>query len=115
MFKKNQISIMKRICRFIIIVCVLPSFQVEKLRDMVPDEKTAIKIAEAVWLPIYGKDIYNERPFKASLEGDSIWIVHGSLPKTKKSNNEIHITFGGVAYCHIRKKDGTILQVIHTK
>lgn len=31
----------------------------------VPNKETAIKIAEAIWLPIYGNKIYNSKPFRA--------------------------------------------------
>jgi len=72
-------------------------------RGFVPDEKTAIRIAEAVWLPIYGKHIYNERPFRARLVGD-IWHVTGYLPPN---------LLGGVAEVEISKADGKILRVSH--
>ena len=45
----------------------------------VPDEATAIKIAEVVWTPIYGNSLKAERPFHAKLIGD-VWHVEGSLP-----------------------------------
>jgi hypothetical protein len=36
-------------------------------KGFVPDEKTAIRIAEAVWSPIYGEEqIQGEKPFVAS-------------------------------------------------
>lgn len=97
-------------------IMLFSSFQAEKIGDMVPDKKTAIKIAEAVWLPIYGRMIYNEKPYQAVLVGDTAWLVSGSMPPTKKGNkNVVYIRHGGVAICLIRKKDGTILQVIHGK
>lgn len=71
----------------------------------VSDENTAIKIAEAIWLPIYGEEIYKEKPFHAKLQGDSIWIVEGTL----------HDELGGVACAEIQRKDGKILKVIHGK
>jgi NTF2 fold immunity protein len=72
----------------------------------VPDEKTAIAIAEAVWAPIYGeKKIANEKPFKAKLK-DGTWTVEGSLPK---------LTVGGVAVARISQKDGCILSIGHGK
>ena len=71
----------------------------------VPDETTAIKIAEAVWLPIYGEHIKDEQPFRAKLIGD-VWYVEGSLPEH---------SFGGVAEAQIRKTDGSILRVSHGK
>ena len=78
--------------------------------NYVPDKATAIKIAEAVWLPIYGKKIYTELPFKAILVNDSIWTVAGTLPKSSKK-----IVIGGTAYIEIRKSDCKILKVIHGK
>ena len=70
----------------------------------VPDEKTAIAIAVAVWLPIYGeKQITSEKPFKATLK-DGVWHVTGSLPKG---------WYGGVAEADISKENGRILHVIH--
>lgn len=72
----------------------------------VPDSVTAIRIAEAIWLPIYGNHIYENKPFEAELVGDSLWIVVGSLPKN---------VLGGVPYIEILKKDGKILGVEHGK
>ena len=72
----------------------------------VPDEKTAIKIAEAVWIPIYGEhQIQSEKPFVASLK-NGVWTVEGSLPKGWD---------GGVAIAEISKRDGRILRVSHGK
>lgn len=72
----------------------------------VPNEETAIRIAEAVWLPIYGNLIYDSKPFKAKLIDDSIWVVLGTLPKGY---------VGGTPYAEIQKKDGKVLKVIHGK
>lgn len=70
----------------------------------VPNEETAIRIAEAVLLPIYGNEIYNSKPFHAKLIGDSIWVVEGTLP-------EGHL--GGVPYAAIQKKDGKVVKISH--
>ena len=74
-------------------------------KGFVPDDTTAIKIAEAVWLPIYGNIIYSKKPFKAVLK-KGVWIVEGTLPRNYQ---------GGVPYIEIQKKDGKILKVIHGK
>lgn len=74
--------------------------------DYVPDAETAKKVAEAIWLPIYGNKIYSEKPYVVSLKGDSVWVVTGSISKNKT---------GGVAYIEIRKSDCKILKVIHGK
>ena len=72
----------------------------------VPNRETAIKIAVAIWGPIYGeKKIEKEKPYKAFLK-DGIWYVSGSLPKN---------TVGGVAEAEISKEDGRILRVGHGK
>ena len=76
----------------------------------VPDAKTAIRIAAAVWSPIYGERmIQGERPFHASLNR-GISTVTGSL-----SQKPGRIVLGGVVMARIAKADGRILQVIHGK
>lgn len=71
----------------------------------VPDAKTAIRIAEAIWLPIYGERIYTKKPFVAKLQGD-VWLIQGSLPVQM---------IGGVPAAEISKKTGEILRVSHGK
>jgi hypothetical protein len=45
----------------------------------VPDAATAIGIAAAVWVPIYGKkQIDSEKPYIATLKGD-VWTVVGTF------------------------------------
>lgn len=73
--------------------------------DFVPNEETAIKVAEAIWYPIYGESIYQKKPFKAELKNE-VWIIKGSLPSGMK---------GGVPYIEIQKKDCKILKVTHGK
>ena len=71
----------------------------------VREEATAIRIAEAVWLALYGKGIDDSRPFRAELV-QNVWIVAGSLPKNSP---------GGVPIARIRRDNGQILQVTHTQ
>lgn len=78
-----------------------------KQRDYVPNEEVAIKIAEAVWLPVYGDKIYGSKPFVAKLKDSSVWVVRGTLPS--------YYEFGGVPYIEIQKKDCKILKVTHGK
>ena len=69
----------------------------------VPDEKTAIAIAVAVWSPIYGEEkIQKEKPFKAVLK-DGVWHVEGTLSS--------EYTMGGVAEAEISKEDARILRI----
>ena len=71
----------------------------------VPDKEMAMKIAEAIWLPIYGEEVLEEMPYIVNLKDDSLWIVTGTL----------HADMGGVAYIEIQKSDCKILRVIHGK
>lgn len=76
-----------------------------EIKDIVPDETTAIKVAEAIWLPIYGERIYSQKPYVVKLINNNNWEVTGTLHSKK----------GGVAYIRIRKKDCKILKVTHGK
>lgn len=75
--------------------------------NYVPNEETAIKIAEAIWLPIYGDEILDKKPFRATLSKDGeVWLVKGTLPRGM---------FGGYPIIEIRKSDCKILKVVHSK
>ncbi len=76
----------------------------------VPDEKTACSIAEAIWLPIYGKDVLANKPFKAKLYDNNIWVVEGSPKKILF----IQVA-GGTPYAEIDKDTGMIIKVTHSK
>lgn len=70
----------------------------------VPTKEVAIKIAVAVWEPIYGAEhIAAEKPYLARLT-NGVWIAGASLPKG---------VLGGVAEAEISKNDGSILRVSH--
>jgi hypothetical protein len=45
---------------------------------VVPDADTAKRVAEAVWIPLYGSEtVESQRPLKATME-DNTWHVTGS-------------------------------------
>ena len=76
----------------------------------VPDAKTAIKIAVAVWEPIYGeKQIAQEKPYHAQLGTNGVWVVEGTFHSGWLFND----AKGGVALAEIAKADGRILKIIH--
>lgn len=77
--------------------------------NYVPDEETAKKIAEAIWLPIFGERILEQRPYNATLVND-MWIVKGLMPPPCRNNPDCR---GGTAYIKIRKSDCKILKVEH--
>ena len=76
-------------------------------KGYVPDSETAVEIAEAVLVPVYGKAMIDrERPFKASLR-DGVWTVTGTMHCSRCD--------GGVATVKIVKLDGRVLSMIHGK
>jgi NTF2 fold immunity protein len=83
--------------------------------DYVPDSSTAVAIAEKVLIREYGvKKIASERPFTATLKGN-VWTVAGSLHCSDGEGGTTTICAGGVAVIRIKKSDGRILSMIHTK
>lgn len=81
------------------------------VEGFVPTADVAVKIAECVLFEIYGKDnIEKEKPFSVNLR-DGIWIIEGNIPNMKDSV----VTFCGQAYMEIKKSNGEILKLLHTK
>ena len=75
---------------------------------LVPNAEIAIKIAEPVLKCIYGSEqIEKQKPFSVNLE-NGIWIIEGYWDREKDM-------FGGNVYMEIKKENGKILKVIHTK
>ena len=69
-----------------------------------PNEATAVAIAEAVLIPIYGAaEVAADRSYRARLT-DGIWRVSGTLPPDRR---------GGTAVAMIAKDDGRIVRVFH--
>ena len=74
-------------------------------KGFVPDSITAVRIAVAVWGPIYGDStIQHEAPFHAVLS-HGIWTVTGTLSRGP----------GGVAIAEIAKVNAAIIRVSHGK
>jgi hypothetical protein len=82
----------------------------------VPDSATAVKIAEAVLIPVYGKEhIESERPFTAELN-NGVWTVAGTLRCSDgKGGITTRLCVGGVATVKISKSDARVLFMIHYK
>jgi hypothetical protein len=78
-------------------------------KGFVPDRATAIRVAEAVLIPVYGKSvIQQELPLNGTLR-NGVWIVTGALPRGPKGTP----TVGGVAEVHIARRDARILRTTH--
>jgi hypothetical protein len=76
---------------------------------LVPDEHTAVAIAEAVLFPIYGeKEIRGQKPYVIK-QADGKWTIDGSMPKSK--NGEIIV--GGTFHIVISQRDGRVLEIGH--
>ena len=81
--------------------------------NCVPDKQTAVRIAEAVLIPVYGEQqIASERPFKARLKGD-VWTVEGTLHCPDGNGGVTTNCDGGTAVVKISKIDGRIISMIH--
>jgi len=81
----------------------------------VPDSATAVQIAEAVLVPVYGKkQIESEKPFTARLKND-VWTVSGTLrcPDGKGGFAPETECDGGTAVVQISKRDAHIISMIH--
>jgi hypothetical protein len=76
----------------------------------VPDSTTATRVAEAIWIPIYGGErIRDQRPYRATLH-KGVWTVTGTLKQPSESGRR---AVGGVALAEISKRDARILRVSH--
>jgi len=81
----------------------------------VPDSQTAVKIAEAVLIPVYGeKQIRSEEPFTAELKG-VVWTVGGTLRCPDGKGGFTTDCDGGVAVVKLSKTDGRVLFMLHYK
>ena len=120
-------SLMKKLYSFVFLVFII-SFSIIAVgaekhnyippKGYVPDAKSAIRIALAVWEPIYGKEeIQGQAPYKAKLN-DGIWTVTGSLLEDQAIIDEngqelVIVAVGEVALIEIVKDTGCILRVTH--
>jgi hypothetical protein len=79
---------------FKLITCFL-FVMLNETPNYVPNEETAIKIAEAVWLPIYGEDIYN-KPQLAQASAcalKKLWDDKQKTVKLQKDNKRFKVEF----------------------
>ena len=82
-------------------------------QSYVPNSDTAVQIAEAVLIPVYGKEqIESEQPFTAQLK-DDVWTVSGTLRCPDGKGGVTNECVGGVAVVEISKVDAHVLSMIH--
>ncbi|MBV6319868.1 YbbC/YhhH family protein [Duganella violaceipulchra] len=87
-----------------IISCPCGESPLTSKNGAVLNEETAKKIAEAILIPIYGKNaIEKQKPFSVSLKNDT-WVISGYLPEDM---------LGGTFLIIICKQDGRIIKITH--
>src|SRR5437660_8623001 len=103
-------------CSFLLVALAFgQSYQPKE--GYVPDSATAVKIAEAVLVPVYGqKLIESERPFTSELKAD-VWTVSGTLhcPDGKGGFKSGYSCRGGAATVQISKTDAHVVSMTHGK
>ena len=75
-----------------------------KHNNYIPDQETAIKVAEIILKANYGNSIQDQMPFRVQ-ENDKSWIIDGNLGDQ----------LGGEAHIEIAKYDCKILKMTHGK
>jgi hypothetical protein len=102
-------------CFLVLFPLSLPAQKYKQKWGYVPDSATAVKIAEQVLIPVYGKkQIISERPFNATLK-DDVWFVEGTLHCPGAPAGGSAHCVGGVAMVQITRSDGRVLSVRHGK
>lgn len=101
-------------CSLFLVTLTLGQGYVPK-QGYVPNSTTAVKIAEAVLIPVYGATkIASERPFTATLKA-GIWTVQGTLHCPDGKGGTTTRCVGGVAVVKLSKADARVLSMIHYK
>ena len=76
------------------------------ISGVVPDEQTAVKVADAIFQPVFGAtEVEKWRPYHAQLDKRGFWTVYGTLPRGMK---------GGTPMLKISRRNGRVLEVWHS-
>lgn len=73
-----------------------------KTDGCVPTVQVAIKVAKAVWIPLYDKLADSCKSIKAELSKDGVWKVYNKIPEDAE---------GVELYAYINRMDGKIIKV----
>ena len=77
--------------------------------DLKLDEQSAIKMAEVIFVKVFGEKVLGERPWKVKLENDdSIFHIEGTynFPPERK---------GGVGEIWIKRSNAEVVSLMHGK
>lgn len=94
-------------------------------RVVIPNETLAVKMGMLLLESLYGKDVYEEKPYYVALL-DSVWVVETSIPippppskedsvKLRTDMEFAPLRFGGVGHVEINKHNGKVYTIYHTK
>jgi len=102
------------LCLSLVIILFVAAQGITPREGFVPNQETAVRIAEVVLIPIYGKDrLESERPFTAKLK-ENTWTVYGTLRCSDGKGGSTTVGCrGGVAIVEISKLDARVLSVSH--
>lgn len=104
MNKKITMAIIVALLALNITQFLLYNFSYRLFTDAVPDEKTALTVAEAVLSAMYDVTGLDEKQFRVDYDKKSkCWIISDSLPGPEY--------VGGITIIRIRKRDGKVLSV----
>ena len=74
--------------------------------DLKLDETSAVKIAEAIFVKVYGERALEQKPWKVKTErDDTVFFVEGTLKTTK----------GGVAEIRLKRSNAEVISIFHGK
>ena len=83
--------------------------------DLKLDEASAIKIAEVIFVKIYGEDVLSQKPWKVKLEtDDSIFHIEGTLHTSKEARGGVGVR-GGVGEIKIKRSNAEVVSMMHGK
>jgi len=82
--------------------------------NAIPDEKTALRVAEAVLVAAYGEESLSiagqTMTFDVTTDKSGrVWIITGVFPAPPSG----YLSVGGVPEVIIRKSDGKVLRITH--
>jgi hypothetical protein len=73
---------------------------------VVPDEATAVAVAEVFFQHVFSREtIAKFQPYHAQLE-EGVWTVYGTLKQGSR---------GGTPMLRIKKQDGQVLEIWHSR
>ena len=72
---------------------------------VVPDKETAIKIAKAIWTPVYGENVVQSSRMFDAVQNNGIWTVTAKFSSGKLQE--------GTAMMDISQEDGRVSRILH--